>query len=195
MRGIHIAALAGLLAALSSPVAARDTPAIPKGNPGLWVQTDDYPPSALREEGQGVVRFKLAIDAAGVPVNCTVTQSSGRSDLDDTACQLIVERARFDPAKDARGRPVAGTYENSVRWQIPQDRPAPQPGELVASIVVEADGSVSSCKVEKATGTYEVAAAHMCEHPGSFEPILDDKGTPVRKRLRTTLKLEYEDVP
>jgi len=195
MRGIAVVALAGLLAVLSSPVAARSTPAVPKGNPGLWVETDDYPPSALREEGQGVVRFKLAINAAGVPVNCTVTQSSGRSDLDDTACRLIVERARFSPAKDARGRPVAGSYENSVRWAIPRESPVPQPGELVANVIIEKDGTISSCTVEKATGSYERMKERVCERTGSYEPILDDKGNPVRKRVRTTTKLEYEDVP
>jgi protein TonB len=179
----------------SAQAAAKPRPAVPKGNPGLWVSTDDYPPSALREEGQGMTRFTLEIDATGVPLNCAVTQSSGRADLDDTACELVKERARFEPATDAHGKAVAGTYSNSVRWQIPQARSAPKPGELVANLVIEKDGTVSSCIVEKATGPFESARTQMCERTGTYDPILGADGNPVRKRIRTSTKIEYEDLP
>ncbi|HSQ95938.1 MAG TPA: energy transducer TonB [Croceibacterium sp.] len=175
--------------------ASKPHPAVPKGNPALWVDTSDYPPSALREDGQGVVRFLLDIDATGVPVKCTVIQSSGRADLDDTACQLITERARFEPATDSHGKPVAGTFANSVRWQIPQDRPAPMPGELVTSIVIEKDGTVSSCTVDKATGQFEAVRTQICNRTEHFDPIVDSDGNPVRKRIRSSMKIEREDVP
>lgn len=195
MRRCYPLALACVLAVAPAHAAGRATPAVPKGNPGLWVTTDDYPPSALREEGQGVVRFVLDVDPTGVPVNCSVTQSSGRDDLDDTACRLVTERARFEPAKDSKGKPVAGTYANSVRWQIPEGHPVPMPGELVTSYVIEKDGSVSSCTVEVAKGPFEAARGQMCANVTSFDPILDADGKPVRKRVRTTMKVEQEDAP
>jgi TonB family protein len=195
MRGIFPAALALLLASAAADAAPKTTPPVPKGNPGLWVTTEDYPPSALREEAEGVVRFTLTVDATGVPTACEITQSSGRPDLDDATCRLIAERARFEPAKDPRGRPFAGAYANTVRWQIPQGRPAPAPGTLISTIVVEKDGTVSSCTVDVAEGSYELARERACAQASAFEPIIDAEGNPVRKRVRATLKVEYEDLP
>lgn len=193
MRKRYAVILASIVMMGSAQAEAKPRAAVPKGNPGLWVSTDDYPPSALREDGEGITRFTLAIDATGVPLDCSVTQSSGRADLDDTACNLVKERARFEPATDARGKPVPGTYSNSVRWQIPQSRSAPQPGELVASLVIEKDGTVSSCTVEKATGPFVPASTQMCDRTGTYDPVLDADGSPVRKRIRTSTKIEYED--
>lgn len=195
MRRLYPIALACGLLASPGHAAGKPHPAVPKGNPGLWVGTSDYPPSALREEGQGVVRFVLDIDANGVPVKCTVTQSSGRADLDETACQLVSERARFEPATDSHGRPVAATYANSVIWQIPGSHSVPMPGELVTSLVVEKDGTVSSCSVETATGQFEPARTQVCEQTGRFDPVVGADGKPVRIRIRTSMKFEREDVP
>jgi protein TonB len=32
----------------------------------------------------------------------------------------VTRRARFRPASDENGHKVAGSYSNSVRWQIPR---------------------------------------------------------------------------
>lgn len=95
-------------------------PAKPRGNPGGWVTNDDYPSSAMREGVQGVTGFRLDIGADGRATNCTVTSSSGSSLLDDTACRLLIRRARFTPAKDSDGNPMTASYSNRVRWQIPE---------------------------------------------------------------------------
>lgn len=95
------------------------TPARPLNDPGQWVGPQDYPPSALRTENQGASSFTLIIDASGSVTDCTITQSSGTPLLDETACRLAKERARFSPARDAQGVPTAGRYSNRVRWQIP----------------------------------------------------------------------------
>jgi protein TonB len=104
------------------PPPPRFTPkgAQPKGNPGSWATTDDYPSRALREEKEGVTRFTVTVTPEGRVGSCTVTGSSGTPELDDAACRAITRRARFNPATDGDGKPVAGTYSNSVRWQIPK---------------------------------------------------------------------------
>ena len=94
---------------------------VPKGNPGNWATTNDYPSAALREERQGTTRFRVNVGADGKVVDCTVTGSSGSPDLDATACAKIRARARFQPATDGEGQPTTGTYSNSVRWVIPKD--------------------------------------------------------------------------
>jgi protein TonB len=109
-------------AAPPAPPPPRFTPkgATPKGNPGSWATTDDYPSRALREEREGVTRFTVQVSPEGRVTNCSVTGSSGSPDLDDAACRSITRRARFNPATDGEGQPTSGTYSNSVRWQIPK---------------------------------------------------------------------------
>ena len=109
-------------AAPPAPPPPRFTPkgASPKGNPGSWATTDDYPSRALREEKEGVTRFTVQVSPEGRVTSCSVTGSSGTPELDDAACRAITRRARFNPATNGDGQPVAGTYSNSVRWQIPK---------------------------------------------------------------------------
>jgi periplasmic protein TonB len=52
---------------------------------------------------------------------CTVTTSSGNSDLDDATCRISKRSVRFSPAKDANGNPITSTYTLPVRWQLPKD--------------------------------------------------------------------------
>lgn len=94
--------------------------ASPKGNPANWATTDDYPPSSLRAEEQGTTGFRVEIGTDGRVTSCSVTKSSGHSGLDDATCKLVTRRAKFTPAKDASGNPIADSYSNRVRWQIPQ---------------------------------------------------------------------------
>lgn len=100
--------------------AATATPPKPAGNPGEWVLPGDYPDAARQAGKEGSVRFTLQVDATGAPAGCTVAQSSGDMSLDEATCRLITQRARFTPATDAKGKPVAGSYTNTVRWVLPE---------------------------------------------------------------------------
>jgi TonB family protein len=195
MRTIILAALA---LGVASPLAARSAvaePPKPTSSPGSWVLTEDYPAAALRDEIEGVVRFSITVDALGRPTDCSVSESSGNADLDSTACAKILERGEFEPARNSRGKPVAGTWSNSVRWIIPEPQPAPAPGYLVASFIVETDGTVSECVVDRAEGAIEKAREEMCKPDMSVQPILDSDGEPVRKRVRVMMRVVHEDVP
>lgn len=97
------------------PVGAR-----PKGNAARWVTNDDYRSRWIMEGMAGRAGFTLAIDAAGKVTGCTITRSTGHSALDGATCDLLTKRARFDAARDATGKPVAGTYNGAVTWQIPE---------------------------------------------------------------------------
>jgi periplasmic protein TonB len=91
-----------------------------RGNPGNWVTDGDYRPRWIRENMTGSARFTLNIDANGRVSNCTITRSTGHAELDAATCQLVTKRARFDAARDGNGKPVAGSYSNSVNWNIPE---------------------------------------------------------------------------
>ncbi len=156
----------------------------PLGNPGDWVNSADYPASALREEAEGVVGFTLDVDAQGVPTNCSVTRSSGNPSLDSATCTLISTRARFTPATDKKGAPVAGTWSSSVRWQIPTGpNTLPGPADYTVSFVVEEDGSVTGCTF---SGLDHIAPLRgPCDAFASqkFDPPTDDNGNSVRRKI------------
>jgi protein TonB len=92
----------------------------PRGNPQNWVTDADYPSAALRSGDQGVVGFRLDVDAGGRVTACTVTSSSGSSLLDTTACRLLQRRARFNAAEDANGNKIPASYPSRIRWTIPK---------------------------------------------------------------------------
>ena len=107
-----------------APPAPRQMPTtpykpIPAGNPGNWVTTNDYPVRALVNEDMGTTSFRLEVSAQGDVTNCTISQSSGHADLDAATCKAVMRRAKFEPAVDYDGQPVASMYSNRVRWQIP----------------------------------------------------------------------------
>jgi protein TonB len=107
----------------AAPPPPRFTPkgAQPKGNPGNWATTNDYPARALREEREGTTGFRVTVGPDGRVVDCQVTSSSGHADLDAATCENVRRRARFTPATDGEGNPTTGTYSNRVRWVIPKD--------------------------------------------------------------------------
>jgi protein TonB len=92
----------------------------PRGNPGSWANSNDYPSRALREEKEGVTRFTVQVDSSGRVSSCSVTGSSGTPELDSTTCSLITRRARFKPATDGNGNPTTGSWSSAVRWEIPK---------------------------------------------------------------------------
>ena len=105
-----------------APPAPRFQPksAEPRGNPGSWATTNDYPSRALREERQGTTGFSVSIGTDGRVTDCRITRSSGHPDLDETTCKMVSRRARFKPATDGDGNPTTGSWASSVRWEIPK---------------------------------------------------------------------------
>lgn len=91
----------------------------PKGElRGLFVH-NDYPHGAIRRGSKGSVRVLLSIDQRGSPYACKVIESSGDTDLDAVTCNVYRKRAKFAPALDAEGKPVAGKLlAPRVRWEM-----------------------------------------------------------------------------
>lgn len=98
----------------------RESPPIPKNNPGTWANTSDYPSLALREFREGITAFKVDVSVDGRVTNCEITSSSGHADLDKVTCDNVMARAQFYPGKDKNGVATTGSYFNRVRWQIPE---------------------------------------------------------------------------
>ena len=171
-------------------------PPEPSTQPGSWVQTSDYPSISLRNEEQGITRFTVTVSEYGRVEDCQVTSSSGHQALDDATCSLIEQHARFRPAFDKDGNRVEGTYSSMINWVIPPSEPPP-PMEFSYGFTVETDGSVSDCRVVKATGEIanHIAQVSPCSSMGHFGPYFDHDGRPVRKRVTITMKTEVSDAP
>lgn len=106
--------------AAPAPVVSRVSQAASaKGNESDWITNDDYPPRAITEEKEGTSVIGWTINTQGRVENCRTIQSSGSSDLDDAACRLLTRRARYTPAKDQDGNPIATTKSRRVKWVLP----------------------------------------------------------------------------
>jgi protein TonB len=95
-------------------------PARARANLASYVSDEDYPGSAVRNEEQGTTRFRLAVGPDGRVTDCTVTGSSGSSALDGATCRLMKQRARFTPAHDSDGKPMADSVASAIRWVLPE---------------------------------------------------------------------------
>ncbi|MBC2777554.1 energy transducer TonB [Parasphingopyxis marina] len=94
-------------------------PATPVGSVGRWIVTSDYPRAMIRGRNQGIVYFRLNVGLSGEVTACHIQQSTRPEGFEDAVCRALQRRARFDPALDADGNPVASYYVNSVSFQMP----------------------------------------------------------------------------
>jgi protein TonB len=105
--------LAPLAAAAVNPVATTH----PKILTIPLFHADDYPLEARTKGWQGAVVADVTVNTNGRVDKCDVVQSSGYKLLDDTTCQILIERARFRPARDKNGNPVADVLRTPpVTW-------------------------------------------------------------------------------
>ena len=91
----------------------------PIGSPGNWIKSDDYPTEALLSGGQAIVQMRLSVDEMGKPTACHIQQTTRGKGFDDAVCGALMRRAKFNPALDADGKPVASYWRRSVVFVIP----------------------------------------------------------------------------
>jgi zinc protease len=84
-----------------------------------WIVSTDYPAAARRLGLTGVVTYMLDVDAQGAVVACRIVRSSGAALLDTATCDLLPQRARFEPARDPQGRAFKSFFAGTVRWALP----------------------------------------------------------------------------
>jgi TonB family protein len=96
-------------ATLSKPVRAASS--------GAWLRSTDYPSEALITGQNGVVQFRLDVEADGRIAGCHVLARTSPDVFADTTCRAISRRAKLEPALDAAGKPVRSYYVRRVRWQ------------------------------------------------------------------------------
>ena len=113
----------------------------------------NYPFWAKKSGIEGALRFRVAVDASGRALGCEIVKSSDAPALDQPTCDLLMSQARFAPALDRRGRPIAGIYSRQIRWQLENRAPHPIVNSSERAIItVDADGH-RQCRIEASPGT------------------------------------------
>ena len=146
MPGLLLAFAAIFAAAADHPSTARLL------NIQELVTPNDYPRVALVNNQQGSVTVRLKIDQTGLVTSCKVIVSSGHQALDDQTCALYRARARFEPARDRRGRPVDSSYKQKTTWRLAASDafpPMPRHAWMTrTTAAISSEGGILDCKVE-----------------------------------------------
>lgn len=191
------------------PKSSVVTPLSPKTPPGAWVTNDDYPPDALRKRQYGKLRFTLTVDVTGKPDSCHVTWTSGFVELDQYSCAIFLERARFNPARDASGKPIRAPYSSVFMWELPGFTEAREvPGiDLVVEVAKLPKGYVrpaltrvhfaesgkpDACRVEASSGNAAIDKV-ACEQVMSQAPAPSERiiggAVPDTRMVQVTFEL------
>lgn len=87
--------------------------------PVKWVVSSDYPVKMLSARQPAIVEFRMSVGADGIPVSCHIQSTTRPKEFDKAVCGSLMRRARFAPALDAMGQPLASYYRNTVRFALP----------------------------------------------------------------------------
>ncbi|MEO7248361.1 MAG: energy transducer TonB [Novosphingobium sp.] len=82
------------------------------------IRESDYPREAVQAHQSGKVHIRFTVGINGRATNCVVTRSSGSPSLDEATCRLIMQRFRYEPSRDASGRPYADVEEGIHEWRL-----------------------------------------------------------------------------
>ncbi|MEP1420226.1 MAG: TonB family protein [Erythrobacter sp.] len=107
----------GIAPPLEQPVLTRSVAARPI-NPAGWISNEDTLPWPSRgfREGRGILRYTLLVDENGRAEDCEVNRSTGSRRFDRQACRILMDRARFAPARGPDGDRAKAEYSASVRF-------------------------------------------------------------------------------
>jgi TonB family protein len=159
--------IAHLLTIAAQALAIQAAPPRPI-NPRSWVQAEDYPLEAAKYGLAGKVKIRLTVEPKGRVTGCEILQSAGPA-LDTATCRLLVERGRFEPARDASGQALASTYESQINWTVPEDAPVPfAPAARFAETWTPLMGGRPWCQLTT-FGKLPLAVAHADCPPGSVK--------------------------
>jgi TonB family protein len=84
-----------------------------------WITSNDYPMGLVRmgQQGTTVILFRIGTD--GRIDQCRAVVTSGAKELDEAACNALMKRGRYTPARDAAGQPMAVHRVRRVVWRLP----------------------------------------------------------------------------
>lgn len=82
------------------------------------IRGSDIPDAILDTGFRGVVGVRYRVEVDGHVTDCAVVRSSGSRLMDQATCRAIEKRFRYDPWRDAAGRPVRSIVLRDQQWDI-----------------------------------------------------------------------------
>ncbi len=98
---------------------AATRPALPLTSPGTWLSSSDYPTDAVFSGEQGLINFRLSVDATGKSTACHIQLSTRSKSFDDIVCRAMMRKAKFSPALDANGQAFPSYFRSRVLFVMP----------------------------------------------------------------------------
>lgn len=83
-----------------------------------WITPADLPEELRTRPLDSTTQLLLDIDPGGRATRCRIVAPSVDPRLDSLACALLPRRGTFEPAYLGPGRPVAGRWLMTVRWDV-----------------------------------------------------------------------------
>ena len=77
-----------------------------------------YPVQMLKEGMQGYLDIRLGISDQGKPTACHLQSPINDEAFESAACDSLMQHAKFEPALDAVGQPIASYYRTSIIYMI-----------------------------------------------------------------------------
>ena len=78
----------------------------------------NYPREMIIAEQSGIVQYRLMVDERGKPSACHLQLASNHREFEKVSCKLLMNVARFDPALDKDGKPIASYWINAIIFRI-----------------------------------------------------------------------------
>jgi TonB family protein len=85
-----------------------------RGSPSLWLDIHALRNAAGRTAKLNAASVNLRVNEDGRVIRCTMLKSTGFARADNEICTRIISRARFIPATDASGYPIAVSHVMTI---------------------------------------------------------------------------------
>ena len=168
------------------------------GDAANWLHASDFPTTEWHMAA--VTRYDLMVDDKGTPVNCAITASSGSPVIDTVVCKSLMERARYSPARDSTGKPIAQAIRGRLEWhpdtsgqnehRITADLSVKTPAlarnaasvSVRLVVIYDPAGAVEQCIVIKPgrPAKFNKEACTAAVRQGVFPPVKDATGQTTR---------------
>lgn len=83
-----------------------------------WLWERDYPLDMWQKEQSGWIGFQLTVNSQGKPTFCEVMAVDRERLYNAGLCFKLIERARFEPARNANGEAVASYFRTKIGFKI-----------------------------------------------------------------------------
>ncbi len=77
----------------------------------------EYPSAAYSQGEQAIMRMRVIVSEEGSVESCTIIKATDTERLESPACR-VMQGARFEPARDAEGKPFRSLYVTSITYRI-----------------------------------------------------------------------------